>query len=197
MVPSNHRRISLCSDAHQPVTGSASGCLHLAETDLHLGFVVTAVSYDFQLSNVATFATLIDSQNLNVTGYTYTGDALTYDTDYYWRVRAVGADGTKSAWSSYTIYDIFGYYTKTGAPCAFHTMVDPAEYQSELTITQTVPTITISSTVTNPTYTIPVPEFTVTVPAAQTTVTTQTHTLTIPEDKTPPYIWAIVAIVLC
>ena len=73
-------------------------------------------------------------------------------------------------------------------------MVDPEEYHSELTVTQTIPTITITQTQTNPTYTIPVPEFTVTVPAAQTTVTTQTHTITIPDEATPAYIWAIVAI---
>jgi hypothetical protein len=177
-----------------PVQGQPQAATTSLNPTFTWGVVVTAVSYEFQLSDSATFATLIDSQTLAVTGYTYLGDGLAYDTDYYWRVRAVAADGTKSTWSSYSIIDLFGYYTKTGAPTSFHTMVDPDEYADEFTVTQTVPTITITNTQTNPTYTIPVPEFTVTVPAGTTNVTTQTLTVTIPEDETPVYIWAIVAI---
>jgi hypothetical protein len=186
-----------------PVQGQPQAATTSLNPTFTWATVVTAVSYEFQLSDSATFANLIDSQALNANGYTYLGDGLDYDTDYYWRVRAVGADGTKSAWSSFGVgyisedwwdYSLSWTYFQLGAPTVFHTMVDPEEYQSELTITQTIPTITITQTQTNPTYTIPVPEFTVTVPAAQTTVTTQTHTITIPDEKTPAYIWAIVAI---
>jgi hypothetical protein len=184
-----------------PVQGQPQAATTSLNPTFTWGAVPTAVSYEFQLSDSATFASIIDSQTLNANGYTYLGDGLDYDTDYYWRVRAVGADGTKSAWSSYGI----GYigegvgshtwnYFQLGAPTVFHTMVDPEEYHSELTVTQTIPTITITQAQTNPTHIIPVPEFTVTVPAAQTTVTTQTHTITIPDEKTPAYIWAIVAI---
>jgi chitodextrinase len=178
-----------------PVQGQPQAATTSLNPTFTWATVYTAVSYEFQLSDNAAFTNIIDTQTLNVTGYTYLGDGLAYDTDYYWRVRAVGADGTKSAWSSYSMVDtlLFSYYP-VGAPTSFHTMVDPEEYHSELTVTQTIPTITITQTQTNPTYTIPVPEFTVTVPAAQTTVTTQTHTITIPDEKTPAYIWAIVAI---
>ncbi len=172
---------------------------YLVVASLHPTFtwslVPAAVSYEFQLSASASFTTLIDTVTIALTGYTYTGDALDYDTDYYWRVRAIGVDASQSVWSSYSIWDTMSAsFVATGAPSVFHTMVDPADYQSELTVTQTEVTLTVSSTVTSITNVIPVPEFTVTVQPAQTTVTTQTHTLTIPDKATPAYIWAIVAI---
>jgi hypothetical protein len=194
--------VSLTTSAYLPAPMPISpiqGQPQAATTSLNPTFtwssVSTAVSYDFQLSNVNTFTTLIDTVNLNVNGYTYTGDGLDYDKDYYWRVRSVANDGSKSEWSTYCIIDSFGYYSSTGAPTTFHTMMDPDLYADEFTVTQTVPTIVVTQTQTNPTYTIPVPEFTVTVPVAvSSTVTTQTHTITIPDEKTPVYIWAIVAI---
>jgi len=173
-----------------PIQGQPQAATTSLNPTFTWGAVVTAVSYEFQLSNSADFTTLIDSKTLSVNGYTYTGDGLDYDTDYYWRVRAVAADGTKSTWSSYSVgsvipdLDIMALiesysldwtysYFKLGAPTVFHTMVDPAEYQSELTVTQTETSVELTVTQTNPTYTIPVPEFTVTAPAPPaSTVTT-------------------------
>jgi hypothetical protein len=163
--------------------------------------VSTAVSYDFQIGTDSSFATLIDSVNLATPGYTYTGGALAYDTDYYWRVRSVASDGTKSVWSSYgvgyvdaaTSVPTFSYYL-LGAPTSFHTMMDPEVVDGDVTLTVTQTETSVELTVTQPTYTIPVPEFTVTVPAAQTTVTTATLTVDIPDPATPVYIWIIVAI---
>jgi hypothetical protein len=150
--------------------------------------ISTAVSYDFQLAGDASFSNIIDSANVPVCGYTYTGGELEYDTDYYWRVRAVASDGTKSVWSS---------FRGTGAPATFHTMMDPEVLDGDvtLTVTQTQTSVELTVTQTNPTYTIPVPEFTVTAPAPPaSTVTTITNVVDIPEQKTPAYIWAIVAI---
>ncbi|MFA5628651.1 MAG: fibronectin type III domain-containing protein [Dehalococcoidales bacterium] len=145
-----------------------------------------AAKYEFQLSDSASFANIIDTVVVAETGYTYNGDGLAYDTDYYWRVRSVAADGVGiSAWAT---------YNNNGAPCAFHTMVDPDAYKAELTVTQTETKIELTVTENNPTYTIPVPEFTVTVPVTNPPATTVTNVVEIPEQSTPAYIWAIVAI---
>ena len=181
--------------------------------------VPNAVSYTFQLSDKPDFSTLIDTASINVTGYTYGGDALEYQSAYYWRVKAIGPDGTESKWSTYTpaymsitleefmagwnVDDVMGFFRNgdmvfywiTGAISSFNTIQDPEGYQSELTVTQTETTVISTVTQINPTYTIPVPEFTVTVPAPPaSTVTTITNVVEIPDQETPVYIWAIVAI---
>jgi len=170
---------------------------NLVTSSLHPTFtwssVVTAVAYNIQISQTATFGTLIDSATVAVTGYTYTGDGLAYDTDYYWRVQAVAADGTVSEWSSYDPY--YGLMGSTGAVSVFHTMMDPEVVDGDVTLTVTQTQTSVELTVTQPTYTIPVPEFTVTAPAPPaSTVTTITNVVEIPDPQTPAYIWAIVAI---
>jgi hypothetical protein len=172
---------------------------YLVVASLHPTFtwslVPTAASYEFQLSDSAAFTNIIDTVTTAFTGYTYNGDALEYDTDYYWRVRAIGSDASMSVWSSYSVWDSYwAAFVATGAPSVFHTMVDPADYQSDLTVTTVETTTNITTTQTNPTYVIPIPEFSVTVPLPQTTVTTITNVVEIPEKATPAYIWAIVAI---
>ncbi len=172
-----------------------------ATTSLNPTFTWSAVpsasSYDIEISDSNTFTNIIASANLTVTGYTYEGDALDYDTNYYWRVRSVyGAD--KSTWSSYSVWDSYwAEYIATGAPTSFHTMMDPEVMDGDvtLTVTQTETSVELTVTQTNPTYTIPVPEFTVTAPAPPaSTVTTITNVVEIPDSTTPAYIWAIVAL---
>jgi hypothetical protein len=179
--------------------------------------VPNAVSYTFQLSATPDFTSIIENVSVATTGHTYAGDALTYNTAYYWRVQAVGPDGTLSKWSTYTenyfsitleeflagvdLGSVMGFYRNgdlvfywtSGAISSFNTILDPDNYVPELTVTQTVPTVSLTVTQTNPTYTIPVPEFTVTVPSTVTTIT-NTVAVEIPQKDTPAYIWAIVAI---
>jgi hypothetical protein len=136
------------------------------------------VKYDFQLSTDPNFGSYIIDTTVTGTGYTYTARDLAYDTNHYWRVRSVAADGTKSAWT--TIQN-------------FHTMLKPVEPTQAPDITLTVtqnpaPVVTVS---------IP-PQQTVTVPPAvtltQTVTSVPTPTLVMPEQPTPAYIWVIVAV---
>jgi hypothetical protein len=183
--------------------------------------VPNASTYTFQLSADPTFTTVIDQKTVITTAYTYAGDKLTYDSDYYWRVRAVGPDGTLSKWSSYTenyfsvtleefmagwdVDDVFGFfrngdmvfYWRSGAISNFHTMVDPAAYQSDLTvilpdITTTSTSIIVTADIPNITIDPPTITATVNIPTQQTTITS--INLVVPDDQTPVYIWAIVAI---
>jgi hypothetical protein len=136
------------------------------------------VSYDFQLSTDPNFGSFIIDTTVTGTGYTYTARDLAYDTNHYWRVRSVAADGTTSAWT--TVQN-------------FHTMVEPVEPTQAPDVTLTVtqnpaPVVTVS---------IP-PAQTVTVPPAvtltQTVTSVPTPTLVMPEQPTPAYIWVIVAV---
>jgi hypothetical protein len=131
--------------------------------------VPTAVSYEFQLTNSPPFTTLIDSQAMSVNSYTYLGDGLDYDTDYYWRVRAVAEDGTKSEWSSYSVWDTdTGDWVSIGALTTFHTMMDPEVINGDvtLTVTQTTPTISITTYI--------IPPVTTTVFSTTTSISTTT-----------------------
>jgi hypothetical protein len=191
--------VSLTTSAYLPAPTPISPSQYLTDASLAPTFtwstVSTAASYNFQLSASNTFSTLIDSASVAVNGYTYSGGALAYDTDYYWRVQCVAADGTKSEWSSYSVWDSYwAEFTPTGAPSVFHTMMDPADYADTLTVSSTVTTTNMTTTNTSVTYTIPVPEFTVTYTQPAQTVTTITNEVVIPDNKTPVYIWAIVAI---
>jgi hypothetical protein len=183
--------------------------------------VPNAKTYKFQLSADPTFATLLDEKSVTTTAYTYTGDKLVYDSDYYWRVQAVGPDGTVSKWSSYTenyfsvtleefmagwdVDDVFGFfrngdmvfYWRSGAISNFHTMVNPEDYQSDLTVilpdvTTTSTTIVVTADIPNITIDPPTITATVNIPTQQTTVTS--INLVVPDNQTPVYIWAIVAI---
>jgi hypothetical protein len=137
--------------------------------------------YDFQLSTDPNFGTLIVDTTVTGTGYTYTARDLDYDTNHYWRVRSVGADGTKSAWT--TIQN-------------FHTMLEPKD-PIEITQTSTpAPTLTVSIP---PVVTVPPAQtITVSVPPAvtltQTVTSVPTPTITMPDQPTPAYIWVIVAV---
>jgi len=140
------------------------------------------VSYDFQLSTDPNFGSFIIDTTVTGTGYTYTARDLAYDTNHYWRVRSVAADGTKSDWT--TVQN-------------FHTMMEPAEVVPPVTIT-TNPPQTVVVTVPPPqTFTIPAPQ-TITVPPQVTLTQTVTSvagpTISLPDQPTPAYIWVIVAV---
>jgi hypothetical protein len=188
--------VSITTSAYLPAPMPVSPSQYLTDASLHPTFtwekISSAVSYNFQLSANNTFTTLIDSASVTVSGYTYAGDGLAYDTDYYWRVQAVAADGTKSAWSS-APFNAF-IPSSSGAPSVFHTMMDPEDYADSLTVTQTQTTTNVTTTNTSVVYTIPVPEFTITYTQPASTVTTITNEIVIPDTKTPVYIWAIVAV---
>jgi hypothetical protein len=188
--------VSLTTSAYLPSPLPVSPSQYLTDASLAPTFtwseVSTAASYNFQLSSDNTFTNLIADANVAATGYTYSGGALTYDTDYYWRVQSVAADGTKSTWSSYSIIDpSTGTYRSTGAPSVFHTMMDPAEYiDTDTTVTTTT---SVTQTTTSIQFSVEVPEYVLTY--TQPTVTnTITNQIVMPDDSTPAYIWAIVAI---
>lgn len=164
-----------------------------------------AVTYNFELSADPSFATLIDSVAVEVTAYTYAGDGLDWDTDYYWRVQAVGPDGTESEWSTFTetfyyldlpfappMYDPLIKWV-SGAISNFHTeeeeippvTVEPAPTPT-LTVDVNIPEIVVPDiTVEPPAITVPLPE---------QTVTSVTNVIQMPDEPTPVYIWLIVAI---
>jgi hypothetical protein len=165
------------------------------EVSLHPSFgwsaVEHAVTYTIQISADPTFTTgLIAFASVTVTAYSYTGDELDYDQDYYWRVRAVAPNGTVSPWSTFNAY----YIWELGAISNFHT---EEEEIPPVTVTQTIQTIALPTGTTTivvniPDITVPVPAVTVNIPADTTTVTSLT--LIAPDRETPVYIWAIVAI---
>jgi hypothetical protein len=149
----------------------------MQEASLAPSFVWTsaagAVSYEYELAKEdPSFGTVIVSTSVTATGYTYTARDLDYDTNYYWRVRSVAADGTKSAWSA-----VQNFHTESA-------VVTPTTTTTAITTTTTQSTIQFS---------VEVPSYTLTY--AQSTVTnTITNQIVMPDDSTPAYIWAIVAI---
>jgi hypothetical protein len=152
--------------------------------------VPNAISYDFELGTAADFsgATQVST---TVTFLTWETELL-YDTNYYWRVRAVTATGV-SAWCESN----------------FHTRVEPMPP----VIIEPPPTPTIEPTVVIPDLTVIPPDITVEMPPAPDviveppditiegpeviTVTQVPPTLVLPDEPepgTPVYIWVIVAI---
>ena len=169
-----------------------------------------AVTYRFELSSDPLFDTLIDGVSVTTTAYSYVGGGLSFDSDYYWRVQAVAPNGTLSGWSTYTetFFSIelrsggFLWQWTSGAISNFHTeeeefppvTVEPAPTP---TINLPQPTVIVDVvvpdvTVIPPDITVPVPDVTVNLP--QPTITTVNPVIEIPEEDTPIYIWAIVAI---
>jgi hypothetical protein len=140
-----------------------------------------AVSYDFQLSTSPAFTSLIVDTNVTVTGYTVSSE-LAYDTNHYWRVRSVAADDTVSAWCT-----IQNFHTRTEE-------IPPVTVEPQPTPTVILPTPTVvipDITVNPPAITVNPPA--VTVPITST-VTNVEPVIQMPEEKTPVFIWIIVAI---
>jgi hypothetical protein len=148
------------------------------------GMVGNAVTYEFQLSTDPAFgSTIVDiSIDAPLTAYTCTVP-LAYDTNHYWRVRAISATGRASNWCFSN----------------FHTMVEPID---PVTI-EPAPTPTIN--LPQPTVSVNIPDITVNPPAITveppvvtvpitTTQTTVNPVIEMPDEPTPVYIWIIVAI---
>lgn len=133
--------------------------------------------YNWELSEDPLFGSFVGQEYITVPYYVFPG-SLEYETDYYWRVQAVTATGT-SAWVT----------------SVFTTVAEP---EPQVTVEpQPTPTITLPQ----PTVTVVPPDVVVTVEPPDITVDIPTPTTTIvepviemPEEVTPMYIWAIVAI---
>jgi hypothetical protein len=134
--------------------------------------------YEWELSEDPLFGSFVDQQLTLAVPYFVFPGPLDYETDYYWRVRGVTAAGQKSAW----VTSVFTTVAEAEPPIT----VEPPP----------TPTITVSiPPAVTPTITVAPPDVTVTVPLPQTTVTTYSPPdIVLPEEETPTYIWAIVAI---
>jgi hypothetical protein len=142
-----------------------------------------AVSYDFQLSTSPSFDSKLVDINITDTGYTCTVE-LAYDTNHYWRVRAVAADDTVSSWCT-----IQNFHTRTEEQPP---VTIPPYTPPEITVTMDTPIVTVNI----PDITVESPDVNVNVPPVVTVTENPPATYVLPKDeaKTPVYIWIIVAI---
>jgi hypothetical protein len=143
--------------------------------------VTGAVSYEFELGTAPDFAGAT-AATPKVSQLTW-ASALTNDTDYYWRVRAVGSTGAKGAWQMST------FHTRQAAITPTTTVTSQTLTVSIPPATTTVVTVSIPAAVTT----------SVVIPPATTitnTITSQTVTAVVqlPSQAAPAYVWAIVAI---
>jgi hypothetical protein len=160
--------------------------------------VSNAVSYEFELSTMPDFSTTVVEAVIAAPVTAYTCEVeLAYDTNHYWRVRAVSATGTKSTWCFSN----------------FHTMQEPIEPLPPVTIppaptpiinlpqpTVVPPDVIVEPpdvTVIPPDVTVIPPDVIVDIPdivlPAPTTTIVEPK-IEMPEEVTPIYIWVIVAI---
>ena len=154
--------------------------------------VSNAVEYEFQLSTDPAFGTTLVDITTVITAYTLQTE-LAYDTNHYWRVRAVSDTGTKSTWC------FSNFHTRTEA-------IPPVTVEPQPTPTVILPTPQVQVTVVPPDVdiTLPAPQVTVIPPDITVdvpdvvTVTQQAQpTLVLPvadDPGTPVYIWVIVGI---
>jgi hypothetical protein len=145
--------------------------------------VSNAVSYEFELSTTPDFASTVVSTTIAAptTAYTCTTE-LAYDTNHYWRVRAVSDTGTKSDWC----FSNFHTRTEEMPPVTIPPQVTP-----QVTVTMEAPeSPDVYVTVVPPDITYEVPEvITVTQNPPATYVLPERE-----EPGTPVYIWVIVGI---
>ncbi len=146
--------------------------------------VSNAVSYDFELSTDPGFSSTLISTSVSVTGYTYPGPDLAYDTDHYWRVRAVSATGTMSAWC-----DVQNFHTRTEEEPPI-TLPDPVT--PIVTVNLPAPQVTVNI----PDVIVESPDVIVDIPPMMTVTQQPQQTINFPEPdtSTPAYIWIIVGI---
>ena len=146
--------------------------------------VSNAVSYEFELSTSPDFSTTIVSTTITapVTAYTCTTE-LAYDTNHYWRVRAVSDTGTKSLWC------FSNFHTRTEE-------IPPVTVEPPPTPSITVDLPAPQVTVVVPDITVVPPDIIVDVPAVVTVTQPPPTTFVLPTDDagTPVYIWVIVGI---
>jgi hypothetical protein len=169
-----------------PIMQPKPGALNVPTNPTFQWMEVTgAARYEFQLATDPNFTSIVKSAN-NITGVFYAVEDLDYETAYYWRVRAVMADGTAGPWVA----------------SVFSTMAEPLP-----PVTVTVPPVTntVTQTVTPPASTMiittPGPTQTVTPPASTVIITTPGPAVTVTQPapsiqpaETPTYVWAIVGI---
>ena len=154
--------------------------------------ISNAVEYEFQLSTDPAFGTSLVDETLDITAYTLETE-LAYDTNHYWRVRAVSATGTKSTWC----FSNFHTRTEEIPPVTVEPPPTPT-----INITLPAPQVTVippdvDITLPAPQVTVIPPAITVDVPPVVTVTQQPVPTLTLPvtEDPgTPAYIWVIVGI---
>jgi hypothetical protein len=152
--------------------------------------ISNAVEYEFQLSTDPAFGSLLVDITTENTAYTLETE-LAYDTNHYWRVRAVSATGTKSIWC------FRNFHTRVEAIPPVTVLPPPTP-----TITLPPPQVTVvppdvDVTLPPPQVTVVPPDITVDVPPVVTVTQQPQPTLVLPEPEpegTPVYIWVIVAI---
>lgn len=144
--------------------------------------VTNAVSYEFELGTAPDF-TGATQKTTTATFLTWDVE-LPYDTNHYWRVRAVSSTGTKSAWCA------SNFHTRVEAipPVT----VPPAPTPTIILPTPQVTVVPPDITVVPPVITVVPPDITVDIP--QPTITTVNPVIEMPDVVTPAYIWAIVGI---
>jgi len=155
------------------------------------GAVDNAVEYEFVLSANSDLSNPIVDTTIDAptTAYTCTVD-LAYDTNHYWKVRAVSDTGTKSAWCG-----PYNFHTRTEAipPVTVEPAPTPTIVLPQPTVTVNVPDITLPQ----PTVTVIPPPITIDVPAVVTVTQQPAPTIVLPVEEptgTPVYIWIIVGI---
>lgn len=89
-----------------------------------------AISYEYQLSADAGFSSIISEANTGIDTSVTVSD-LDYLTQYFWRVRSIGAQDT-SAYSG-----AFSFTTKIEKP-AVPTLIDPADGEDRLSVNPTL-----------------------------------------------------------
>jgi hypothetical protein len=154
--------------------------------------VSNAVEYEFQLSDDPAFVTMLVDITTEITAYTLQTE-LAYDTNHYWRVRAVSDTGTKSTWC------FSNFHTRTEA---IPPVTIPPQVTPDITIVPPVVTVIppdVDITLPTPTVQVTVipPAITVDVPPVVTVTQAEVPTLTLPvadDPGTPAYIWVIVGI---
>jgi hypothetical protein len=164
--------------------------------------VGNAVSYDFELSTDPAFATTLVSTSIAAptTGYTYEGPELAYDLNHYWRVRAISATGTMSAWCT-----IQNFHTRTEEipPPDIDITLDPPDVDITVTVDLPQPTVIVDVNVPDVevivTVTVEPPSIILDVPTVVTITEAGpvTHIIPLPDVDDPPtpvYIWVIVGI---
>jgi hypothetical protein len=137
--------------------------------------------YNFELTTDPTFATITVGTASPAVPYLVWGTALEYETAYYWRVQAVTATGV-SVW----VTSVFTTVAEPEPPVT----VEPPLPQPTPTIILPTPTVTVVPP--DVVVTVVPPDITVDIPQPTTTIIQPV--IEMPDEVTPMYIWAIVAI---
>jgi hypothetical protein len=137
--------------------------------------------YNFELTTDPTFAAITVGTASPAVPYLVWATALEYETAYYWRVQAVTATGV-SVW----VTSVFTTVIEAIPPVT----VEPPLPQPTPTIILPTPTVTVVPP--DVVVTVVPPDITVDIPQPTTTIIQPV--IEMPDEVTPAYIWAIVAI---